>query len=179
MINEEEKIREALPSRMRKWMSAQSEPFDFGSMCDGLEIPQGPVRYYVRRLLEKYLKRGEVKIKSAFHWHNMETLDRILRGDFPGSLYFYNHSWCRKLDAPLKKKILKAMRLISFRDPFSVADLQALAKAPERSNVDKIIKRLLHENYIHRIGARACQGRRGKESLYRVTDLAKFRIDLL
>ena len=61
----------------------------------------------------------------------------------------------------------------------SVADLQSLANALERSYCDKIIKELVKEKYLSCVGVRDCQDRKGKESLYRVADLDKFRIDLL
>jgi len=164
-------------ARMREWISGQND-FCFGLMCDRLEIPQGPVRYHVFRTLQKFVDRGEVKVVVSRPLPEDERV-RILSGFRQGDSYSYNHSWRRPSDAPLKKRILKCMRLISFRDPFSVADLQSLANALERSYCDKIIKELVKEKYLSCVGVRDCQDRKGKESLYRVADLDKFRIDLL
>ena len=180
MMGEKKEIRAGLPARMRQWMSGLNGSFSFGYMCKCLEIPQGPVRLYVLRTLQKFVKRGEVKRRLLTAVPPTEEMrQEIIAGYFPGASYRYDHSWHRPSDAPLKKRILKCMRLISFRDPFSVVDLQNLANAPERSYPDKLIKQLLKEKYLSCVGVRNCQGRKGKESLYRVADLDKFRIDLL
>jgi len=172
-----EMVKAGLPARMREWMSGQPGPFGFNSMCTGLGIHQGPVRQYIFRMLEAFVDRGEVQTDDR-----KTTVEAVLRLMMKGtkiSPYCYNHSWRRPSDAPMKKRILRSMRLISFREPFSEADVQDLASAPERSYVDLLIRKLVKENYVHRVGIRACPHGVGKESLYRVTDLNRFRVDLL
>ncbi len=178
-MTSEEKIKGGLAARMREWMSAVNMTFDFGLMCRCLEIPQGAVRFYVLRILRKFVERGEVQVVNSRIYWTEEHRRKVIAGQVPGTGYRYNHSWRRPSNAPLKQRILKSMRLISFGDPFSVADVQSLANAPERSSVDKIVKRLVEEKYICRIGDRVSHKGHGRESLYRVTDPTKFRIDLL
>jgi hypothetical protein len=171
-------IKAGLPARMREWMSGRPGTFGFNSMCTGLDIPQGPVRQYVRRTLEAFVDRGEVQREDRKTSTLTAALKLIMKG-VEISKYRYNHSWRRPSDAPTKKKILRAMRLISFHDPFSVADVQGLAGTPERSYVDLLIRKLVKDNYLRRVGVRACPHGVGKESLYRVTDSTRFRVDLL
>lgn len=176
----DEIVKAGLSTRMREWMSARTRPFYFAQMCDGLDIPLGPIRYFVLRTLQKFVERGEVQ-KDAWIPGASERANekKTMAGELWGAPYTYNHSWRRRTDAPMKEKILRAMRLISFRDSFSVADVQALASAPERSYVDMLIRKLVKDNYVHRVGIRACPHGVGKESLYRVPDLDRFRVDLL
>lgn len=174
-----ETVRPALRERMREWMSARNRPFYFCLLLDGLGIFGGPVRYYVFRVLQDFIDRGEVCVKVQISRSGPDHMKKIMSGEIGGDWYYYNHSWRRPSDAPLKKKILRAMRLISFHDPFSVADVQNLAGAAERSYVDLLIRNLAKENYVHRVGVRTCPHGVGKESLYRVSDLGRFRVDLL
>lgn len=175
----------SLAMRMREWMRLRNRVFSFAQICRALNVPTGEVRYSVFRTLESIVQRGEVeKIEQNRRQYLRETGSTSARKKAmpPGSRnvsFRYNHSWHRTWPAPLKKRILKAMRLISFRGNFSVADLQSLANAPERSYLDKLIKALVKEKYLSCVGARDCENRRGKEWLYRVADLDKFRIDLL
>jgi len=172
-------VKAGLPARMREWMSGRSGPFNFNVMCIGLQIPQGPVRHYVARMLEAFVERGEVGKENRVPSTLTTAFKKMMAGIPIGSVYLYNHSWRRPTEAPMKKKILRSMRLLSFREPFSVADVQGLAGAPERSYVDLLLRKLSKENYVHCVGVRACPHGQGKEALYRVADLAKFRVDLL
>lgn len=174
-----EVIKAGLPARMREWMSARTGPFYFCVLCAGLGIPQTSVRYYVYRTLQNFVKRVEIRREVRIHRPGPDHMKKIMSGEIGGDWYFYNHSWSRSTDAPMKKRILRAMRLISFREPFSVADVQGLANAPERSYVDQLIRKLVKQNYLCRIGIQVCPHGVGKESLYRVTDLTRFRLDLL
>lgn len=174
-----EMVKAGLSTRMREWMSARTRPFYFGLMCAGLGIPQGPVRYFVLRTLRKFVERGEVAREVRVLCLSPARREKIISGEDFGADYTYNHSWRRAPDAPVKKRILRAMRLISFREPFSVAELQSLASVPERSYVDLLIRNLVKNNYVYRVGVRVCPHGVGKESLYRVTDLNRFRVDLL
>jgi hypothetical protein len=70
------------------------------------------------------------------------------------------------------------MRLISFGEPFSVADVKRMAAAGT-TYVHLLTKELLERGYLIRVGTRACPHGAGRQSLYRVTDLMKFKIDLL
>lgn len=133
------------------------------------------VRYYVFRVFNELIQRGEVEGKEM----SIDDMRRILFTNLPGPSFRYDHSWKRKIDAPLKKRILKAARLLSFGGPFTVAELKSLGNTPERSYLDLLIRNLVKGKYLTCVGSRRAEKGRGREYFYRVTDLSKFRVDLL
>ena len=134
-----------LQARMREWMSAQTRPFYFGSMCIDLGFPPGLRRDFVLRTLEDFMRRGEVQKGAWIPCDDERVRGKIMAGYLWGPSYTYNHPHRRSTEAPAKKRILRAMRLISFRDAFSVAEVQTLASAPARSYVDLLIRKLAKE----------------------------------
>jgi len=154
---------ETLPRRMRGWMRARKRAFSFAQIVKELNLPKGDGKYYVMRTLDAFARRGELKILEG---------GRVRR-------FIYDQGWKRGYQAPLKTRILKAMRLISFRGPFSVGDIQSMADAKERSYVDQLIRDLRTKGYLSRVGSRISRRGRGRESLFLVVDPQRFRVDLL
>jgi hypothetical protein len=154
---------------MRAWMKAAPGAFTTAQLCAALGIPDAAGRDLVRRDLHDFLRRGEIR----------RAPDKRIRRQNTGR-YRYVHTWRKGLkDAPLKTKILKAMRLISFHGPFAVTDVLSFSGAPDRSHVDKLLKRLIEQEYVERVGERKRLCSHGLEDLYMVKDTNRFRIEVM
>jgi hypothetical protein len=157
-----------LAGRMRAWMSQRRGAFTPEGLCEGLFIPRGKARFPVFRAMQDFEARGEIL-----------RLSRNLRRN----KFRYNRAWrmkCPKGQGPaLKSKILKAMRLLSFREPFALTDIKRLAEVPGRNYIDKIARKLVVSGHLEKCGFRPCVHGAGREALYRVLDFDRFRIEVM
>jgi predicted transcriptional regulator len=154
---------------MRAWMKDAPGAFTTAQLCTALGILDAAGRDLVRRDIHDFLSRGEIK----------RAPDKRIRRQNTGR-YRYVHTW-RKMRkaAPLKTKILKAMRLISFHGPFAVTDVLSFSGAPDRSHIDKLLKRLIDQGYVERVGQRRRLCSHGLEDLFKVIDTNRFRIEVM
>jgi len=75
-------------------------------------------------------------------------------------------------------RILKAMRVVSFKEPFATSDIERLTKAG-KNHIGKLTQRLHRAGYLALTGARKPQSGKGQELLYRMIDPDRFRKELL
>jgi hypothetical protein len=70
------------------------------------------------------------------------------------------------------------MRLISFHGPFAATDIVKYTDA-ESNYVLKLTKRLVRRGYLTTIGFRPRTSACGRETIYRVADLDRFRTEVM
>ena len=146
-----------LAGRIRAWARERRRPFKPSQVCDGLGIAPGPERDKVRCALPDFLKRGEI--------------ERIATGR-----YRYNRAWGDKRQSPLKQKIFKAMYVSS---RFAVSDIQRLTGQTGRCYIDRVMKELKDNAWLQRVARRPCTHGAGAETLWRIADPQRFRIEVM
>jgi len=151
---------------MRDWMSVQRRAFTSQQVSEALEIVPGKDRERLRNLVTDFVLRGEVVPLPP---------DRRCRR--AAARFFYNPGWHRVNRGLLNRRIYKAMRLLSFHEAFAIADIERHTKAPDRSYLHKVARRLVREKYLRIEGTRKVH--MGKECLFRVVDPDKFFLDLV
>lgn len=146
-----------LAASIRAWASGRKKPFRPADLCGGIGVPPSGDRNRVRRAMTDFMARGEIE----------------RAGD---GRYRYNHAWKRLGKPPvLKAKLLKAAYVAG--PAFTVADLMRWSEAPDRSYVQKVLRRLIRSGHVARAGT--CRVPLGRENLYRVPDRERFRKELL
>ena len=157
-------LKTGLASRMRAWMSGRTYKFTAAHLCDALGEQK---RDSVYKALQDFVQRGEVV-----------PLGTDRRSKSPVEYYAYNPAWHRVDNGVLKKRICKAMRLISFKEPFTVADIQRATQSDDRNYIDKLVRRLVRAGHLRQEGARNLpQG--GREKFYRVIDTDRFLLEVM
>jgi hypothetical protein len=152
-----------LTCRMRSWMADKKGTFSQKQILDAMKIPKGKKRKKARDRFKKLVDRGEVlRVKT-----NVRNIFR------------YNSSWRPPVKGKILPITLKAIRLLSFQGCFAISDLQRMVETPNPHYVARITKRLLNAGYLSRQGKRKCPHCPGIESLYRVTDFDRFRIEVM
>lgn len=148
-----------LAGRMRAWMAEIGHPlFSLSRLYQALHIPPGPKRNAAYSAVKDFQRRGE-----------------ILRVN---GLYQYNPARKKASDVTLKSRMLRAMRLLSFQGPFTVAHLQRMAGVRNRKYADRVMSAMVKAGYLERKGLTLGMGTK-KARLYLVTDPDRFRKDLL
>jgi hypothetical protein len=150
---------------MRAWMVAQKWPFSVSKMCEALGIPPGKDRECAYWALKDFLRRGEAMVHGRTRSGRAAT-------------YRYNHGWRPARKGTLRGKILKAMHVYA-GEAFSSSDIQRFSGARDRNFVNKIIRKLVSENYLNRAGKRRCAHGYGREYLYMVADRKRFRVEVM
>jgi chromosome segregation and condensation protein ScpB len=159
--------RTGLAGRMRAWMAAQVKPFTAADVSIGLGVPPGKGREKVSTVLRDFSRRGEII---------PEPEKRIRRQNI--WRYRYNASWKPNRPAILAEKACKAMRIISFHEPFSLADIQKIT-GQKRNYIDKLAHDLLAAGHLRKEGYRRRRGSYGREAVYRVVDTDRFLIEVM
>lgn len=158
-----------LAKRMRAWMKGRKRPFGISEIYSGLLLPAGKERAKAANAMPDFLNRGEI----------VRVSDKQNRRQ-PAQKYRYNHAWQSGHKAgQIEGKICKAMRLISFHEPFAVSDIQRLTGLTERNYIDKLTRRLLADGHLKREGSRSRATSYGKETLYRVVNADRFRVEVM
>lgn len=147
-----------LAGRMRDWMKTRAgRAFAPRDLADGLNLSFGRERDVMRNTLTDFLARGELLHVG------------------PGK-YRYNRQWgATPRVAALEGTILKAVYLSG--QAFTAADILRLTEAGDRSYVTRILRRLIRQGHLLKVGERAV--RQGKEHVYRVMDRQRFRVEVL
>lgn len=158
----------SLAGRMREWMRNRPGPFSKRELCDGLEIPRGKDRDQVQKALRDFARRGEIVVVQ----------DKRIRRQTATRWRFVIGVRLKAKPGDNKDKILKAMRMISFQEPFAVSDIERMTGAG-RSHIDKLVSRLLRQGHLRQEGFRARSSSYGRESLYRVVDTNRFRLEVM
>jgi len=115
-----------LAKQMRAWMRNRKRSFRMADLCQDLGIPEGEKRFTIYRALQDFERRGEVI-----------RLQRNLRQN----LFRYNHVWKSAPKGKHTPRILKAMRVVSFKEPFATSDIERLTKAG-KNHIGKLTHRL-------------------------------------
>jgi len=158
-----------LAKKMRAWMREQKRAFTLSHIYDGLSIPTGKERAKAANAMPDFIKRGEI----------VRVLEKQNRRQ-PAQLYRYNHAWkVGHESGKIEGKIYKAMRLISFHEPFAVSDIQRMTGLTGRNYIDKLMRRLLATGHLKREGHRSRVTSYGKEALYRVINADRFRVEVM
>jgi hypothetical protein len=150
-----------LAAGMRDWMSKQRKPFTAGMVADALDTLPGAARGRVRNALGDFVARAEVFPAKR------------IRGQI---FYAYNRAWHRVHKGLLNRRIFKAMYVSG---QFTVADIQRLAEAPDRSWVDKVSRTLKKDGLIRSVGRRPCAHGIGAEIIYHIPDRDRFRLEVM
>ncbi len=157
-----------LASRIRAWARARRTAFTMADVCTALGARTPEERQKVFDSFAIFRSRGEIEKTSMKQKRRQK--------------YQYNSSWEQQKSGPeaaQKQKICKAMRLISFHEPFSASDVKKMTGAT-RSYTDKVTKKLLSQGYITRVGFRTLEdGCGSKEALYRVVNNDRFRLEVI
>ncbi|PKN35622.1 MAG: hypothetical protein CVU61_02030 [Deltaproteobacteria bacterium HGW-Deltaproteobacteria-19] len=157
-----------LARRMREWMKDRNGVFTCRQICDSLNIPPGLERGKVQSALREFHIRGElVPVQDK----------RIRRQPVVRYRYMPSKTFGRR-PSVLRGKVLKAMRMISFHEPFAVTDIERISGA--RTNyIQRITCRLLEEGYLRQEGFRPHPSGNGKQPLYRIIDTNRFRLEVM
>ncbi|HNR13963.1 MAG TPA: hypothetical protein PKM59_11680 [Thermodesulfobacteriota bacterium] len=149
-----------LAARMREWMKQQTKPFSRGIICQELNVAAGKEHEHLSTAITDFVNRGEV----------IALLGNPL-------IYKYNHAWRPASKGSIKPKILKAIyvSIVSF----TVADIQKLSGAPDKSLVTKTVKKLKDAGHLTILGSKLCAHGAGAETIYKVTNREKFKIEML
>lgn len=150
-----------MAKRIREWTATRQTPFTVSDVCDGLGA-RGKTRMMIRSTVADFLRRGEIRLKTE---------------DGRRNRYLYNHNRRRKETGCLKPRVIKAMYVST--SAFSSADIQRISGVTDRSYVDRIMRRLQKEGYIHRIGKRPCAHGRGAVQLYNIANRDRFRVEVM
>ena len=156
-----------LAAQMRGWMADRSYKFTAAHVCEALEIKPGAARDRVYKALADFVQRGEVV-----------PLGNDRRCKVPLSWFAYNPSWHRVDNGVLNRRIYKATRLISFREPFTVADIQRSTQSEDRNWIDKIVGKLIKSGHL-RLEAERKLPQGGREKFYRVIDTDRFLLEVM
>lgn len=157
-----------LASRMREWMEAQTGAFTSMQLCDGLDITRGTERDKVRTSLGDFLRRGEIA----------KTIQKRKRRQH-SSLYVYvKRPGIVFEGGKVQEKVFKAMRLLSFHEAFSVSDIQRMTST-DRNYIDKLTKKLVQAGHLKHDGYRSRSASYGRESVYRVVNTDRFRVEVM
>lgn len=160
-----------LAAQMRGWMVGRSYKFTVAHLCEALELKPGAPRERAYKAMQDFVQRGEVVPLGS---------DRRCRGaiNLAPTWYAYNPSWHRVDNGVLNKRIYKAMRLISFREPFTVADIQRSTQSEDRNYIDKITRKLVKSGHLRlRLVRTLPQG--GQERYYQVIDTDRFLLEVM
>ncbi|MDZ4241998.1 MAG: hypothetical protein U1D99_04135 [Candidatus Omnitrophota bacterium] len=153
-----------LAGRMRDWMCGRAYKFTCPGIAGALGIPEGQ-RDQVHKALQDFVARGEVAPLGA---------DRRCKA--PVAYFAYNPSWHRRNKGVLNKRIYKAMWVC---ERFTVSDIVKMADAPDRSYVDRIIRRLRVSGYLQQAGRKLCDHGAGAERIYHLADRDRFRTEVM
>jgi hypothetical protein len=157
-----------LASRMRAWMETQQRSFTPTQLCEALDIAPGKGRERVRSSLADFIKRGEIAKKND---------KRKRRQNY--SSYVYSKTPAIGFEGgKVQEKIFKAMRLLSFHNPFSVTDIQRMTDT-DRNYIDKLTRRLVQAGHLKHEGYRSRSSSYGRESVYRVVNTDRFRVEVM
>ena len=157
-----------MAGRMRAWMRGQTRPFAVLQICNSLEIPRGKERDKVRNAIPDFLRRGEIAVVADKHNRRQSA-----------QKYRYNHAWKNGHGhGKIEGKIYKAMRLVSFHEPFAVSDIQRMT-GQERNYIDKLTRKLLKDGHLRREGFRSRSAGYGREAHYRVVNTDRFRVEVM
>jgi hypothetical protein len=164
-----------LASRMRAWMCGRTYKFTAAHLYEALiaghdrpgtackPVPQSRVC----KALQDFVRRAEVV-----------PLGPDRRCNPPVDYYAYNPAWHRMNKGVLNQRIYKAMRLISFRESFTVANIQRATQSADRNYIDKIIGKLVKTGYLRLEYVRKLpQG--GREKFYRVINTDRFLLEVM
>jgi len=146
---------------MRSWMALQKRSFSAMQVNVALKLKPGWERDQGSKALRDFLRRGEISIAPN------KNGDR---------LYLYNKGWKTIGKGMLKPKVLKAIYVSNI---FTVNDIQRLSEAPDRSHLDKIIKKLVSGGFLRIVGRQVCGHGAGVERQYHIVNREKFRLELL
>ena len=159
--------RTGLAGRMRAWMSTQAKPFTALDVSVGLGVPPGKEREKVSMVIRDFTRRGEI-VPEAEKRIRRQNLWR----------YRYNRDWKPDRPARLAEKAYKAMRLISFKEGFALADIEK-STGQGRNYIDKLAKDLLKAGHLRKEGYRRRTGSYGREAVYRVVNTDRFLIEVM
>jgi len=153
---------------MREWMRNRQGIFTKRDLCDSLGIPRGKDRDQVQKALRDFARRGEIALVQ----------DKRIRRQTVSRYRYVTGILLKVKPGENRDKILKAMRMISFQEPFAVSDIERMTGS-DRSHIDKITRRLLREGHLRKEGFRARAKSYGREALYRVVDTNRFRLEVM
>lgn len=162
----------SLAAQMRGWMAGRSYKFTLDHICEALGANKAE-RVQVSKAMQDFVHRGEVV-----------PLGNDKRCKVPVAWFAYNPSWHRMNKGVLNQRIYKAMRLISFREAFTVADIQRTTQSDDRNWIDKIVRKLIKSGYLRLEGVGAnndspLRPAGGREKLYRVIDTDRFLLEVM
>jgi len=157
-----------LAGQIRSWIETAKGPFTVIDICEGIGIPPGPRRARVSSVVEDFTERWELIGLGADH-----------RRRRPVRRFCYNTAYEKNLrSADTKQRVYKAMRLISFHGPFAATDIVKYTGV-KSDYILKLTKRLGRRGYLTTIGFRPRTSTSGRETVYRVADLDKFRTEVM
>lgn len=147
-----------LAQRIRALLKTKEWAISPLSICEALDIPEGPGRARLWDALKDFQKRGEI--------------EKTQKGRFR-----YNHAFKRRVKGHQKATILKAVYVSV--SGFSASDIQRLSDIKDKHYVQKIMRELVTNSYVQQVGRKKCVHGRGVERVFTVVDRARFRVDLL
>ena len=143
-----------LAAKMRAIMREKKRPFtpkDIHSLVPGASYSK------VRSTLTDFLRRGEI-IKVAYGRYRYDGI----------------HTGGRR--SPLAQKIYKAMYV---SNQWAVSDIQRLAAQEDRCYIDRIVRKLKKSGHLQQVGRRPCTHGAGAETIWRIIDRQKFRVEVM
>jgi hypothetical protein len=160
----------ALAQAMREWISIQTRPFTMTAVCEALQLQEPQKRQRVFRAKGDFEERREIiRVSETRHERGYLVVH-----------YKYNPSWKREyrqtLRGPMLKKILKGMYISS---TFAVSDIVRLSEAPCRAYVDQVARRLAKAGHLQKVSRRRCLDSTSVETLWRIKDRDKFRVEVM
>ncbi len=164
-----------LAERMRRYMAQTGGSFTPADIADAIGVPPGPERERVRHTLSDFFERGEIfRISVKQNRRQNSPHPGPLPGGEGGTTkYRYKHEWKTKRPGKKKAKLLKAMYVSS---SFATSDIIRLAELPDSGFADKVVRLLLKKGVLEVI-ARRPGARGGVESIFRIADRQRFRIE--
>ncbi len=155
-----------LAGRMRSWMEAQQALFTLQTLYDAMDAILPKSRDTIRLALRDFIRRSEVT-----------TGERNRRQN--ASLFVYQGRPANTSpDGKVRQRVYKAMRLLSFKEPFAISDIRRMTGA-DRNYIDKLARKLLEDGHLKREGYRPRSSSYGKEAVYRVINTDRFRLEVM
>ncbi len=152
---------------MRAWMCGRTYKFTMAHLCEALVIKPGAEHDRVYKAMQDFIQRGEVVPLRADG-----------RCKVPLPWFAYNPTWHRMNKGVLNQRIYKAMRILSFHGPFTVADVLRATGSDDRNYIDKVTRRLAKQGHL-RLVATTQLSSGGRLKYYRVIDTDRFLLEVM
>lgn len=151
-------------------MKAHNVPFTRQTLYEAMDAMFPKTRGVVRLTLRDFIRREEVGLNPPH--------PPLQRGDQRGVFIYLGRSANTSPAGNVRQRIYKAMRLISFKEPFVVSDIRRMTGA-DRNYIDKLTRKLLEDGHLRCEGYRSRAAGYGKEAVYRVVNMDRFRLEVM